>query len=82
MQAQHNEFHSRAKRIVLHPLPDNKLEYCRDMRGEGQIFFLHKRNWQSFSNNKQFDGSGTNINYDRPTSEQRYTVPIPASENY
>lgn len=59
-----------------------KLEYCRDMRGEGQIFFLHKRNWQSFSSNKQFDGSGTNINYDRPSSSQRYTVPIPASENY
>ena len=28
-----------------------KLEYCRDMRGEGQIFFLHKRNWQSFYDN-------------------------------
>ena len=68
--------------LAMQLLPEIKLEYCRDMRGEGQIFFLHKRNWQSFSNNKQFDGSGTNINYDRPTSEQRYTVPIPASENY
>lgn len=68
--------------LAMQVLPEIKLEYCRDMRGEGQIFFLHKRNWQSFSNNKQFDASGTNVNYDRPTSEQRYTVPIPASENY
>lgn len=68
--------------LAMQILPEIKLEYCRDMRGEGQIFFLHKRNWQSFSGNRQFDGSGTNVNYDRPTSAQRYTVPIPSSENY
>lgn len=58
-----------------------KLEYCRDMRGEGQIFFLHKRNWQSFYNNKAFDGSGKNEWWDEPNSANRYNVPIPANEN-
>ena len=51
------------------------------MRGEGQIFFLHKRNWQSFYDNKAFDGSGNNEWWDEPSSANRYNVPIPANEN-
>lgn len=58
-----------------------KCEYCRDMRGEGQIFFLHKRNWQSFNNNKEFDGGFNNDWWDDPSAANRYNVPIPASEN-
>lgn len=62
-----------------------KLEYCRDLRGEGQIYFLHKRNWQTFtsaSGNSDLDGSGKCTSRDTPTAVARYSVPIPAAENY
>lgn len=61
------------------------LEYCRDMRGEGQIYFLHKRNWQTFtraSGNSDLDGSGLCATRDTPTAVARYSVPIPAVEKY
>lgn len=62
-----------------------KLEYCRDMRGEGQIYFLHKRNWQTFtagSGNSDLDGSGQCASRDTPAANARYSVPIPAAETY
>lgn len=62
-----------------------KLEYCREFRGEGQIFFLHKRFWQSFTNssgNSDLDGSGLCKTKDTPTAVVRYSVPIPAAEKY
>ena len=68
-------------------LKEIKLEYCRDLRGEGQIFFMHKRNWQAFGayssgGDQDFDGSGTSSFTDSPSQTTRYNVPIPASENY
>ncbi|NBJ08922.1 RagB/SusD family nutrient uptake outer membrane protein [Duncaniella freteri] len=66
-------------------LKEIKLEYCRDMRGEGQIYFLHKRNWQTFtsaSGNSDLDGSGQCSRSDTPSAVARYSVPIPASENF
>lgn len=62
-----------------------KLEYCREFRGEGQIYFLHKRNWQSFttaSGNGDLDGSGWCTSKDNPAADVRYSVPVPAAENY
>lgn len=61
------------------------LEYCRDMRGEGQIYFLHKRNWQTFtraSGNSDLDGSGKCATMDTPAATNRYSVPIPSAENF
>lgn len=66
-------------------LKEMKLEYCREFRGEGQIFFLHKRFWQSFSSssgNSAFDGSGSCKNGDTPSATARYIVPIPSAEKY
>lgn len=63
-------------------LKEIKMEYLREMRGEGQIFFLHKRFFQGFgSSNKgepDLNGAQT-IRYDYPSVE-RYVIPIPSNE--
>lgn len=68
-------------------LKEIKLETVRDLWGEGQVFFLHKRNWQAFGaysagGDQDFDGSGTSSMMDSPSTSIRYTVPIPAGENF
>lgn len=63
-----------------------KFEYLRELRGEGQIYFLHKRNYQRFglysSGVYEFDGSGRCSFTDSPSIATRYNVPIPSGENY
>lgn len=62
------------------------MEYLREMRGEGQIFFLHKRHNQSFGSSQggkpSFDASGYSVNNDTPEVSVRYNVPIPSGETY
>lgn len=62
------------------------MEYLREMRGEGQIYFLHKRNWQSFGSNSggtpDFDASGISTGNDTPALTVRYAVPIPSAEKF
>ena len=63
-------------------LKELKLEYLREMRGEGQIFFLHKHFNQSFAAaNADFNGH-EKANRDNPAVSIRYNVPIPTGENY
>lgn len=63
-----------------------KWEYLREMRGEGQIYFMHKRNWQAFGGWTggvyAFDATGLSELFDTPSTTVRYTVPVPAAENY
>ncbi len=64
-----------------------KFEYLRELRGEGQIYFLHKRNNQAFGMYSSggvydFDASGKSSFTDSPSKTVRYNVPIPADENY
>lgn len=62
------------------------LEFLREMRGEGQIYFFHKRHWQSFGQADggypEYDGSGLCVSRDTPALQTRYSVPIPSGENY
>lgn len=59
-----------------------KLEYVREMRGEGQIFYLFKRFYQNFGS---WSGGDSNLNgaeasfFDSP-STVRYVIPIPSAE--
>ena len=63
-------------------LKELKLEYLREMRGEGQIFFLHKHFNQSFAAaNADFNGH-EKANRDNPAVSIRYNVPVPTGENY
>lgn len=59
-----------------------KLEYLREMRGEGQIFYLFKRFCQGFDDwgggDSDFDGVEEPF-VDSP-SATRYVIPIPSSE--
>lgn len=61
-------------------------EYLREMRGEGQIFFLHKRHEQHFGSGNggtpNFDASGYSVSSDVPAVSVRYIVPIPSGEKY
>ncbi len=61
-------------------------EYLRELRGEGQIFFLHKRHKQVFGSADggipDFDGSGLCMGQDTPEAKVRYEIPIPAGEKY
>lgn len=61
-----------------------KFEYLRELRGEGQIYFNHKRNKQAFGGYSggvyDFDASGKCEWFDEPSTTVRYTVPIPTSE--
>lgn len=63
-----------------------KFEYLRDMRGEGQIYFMFKRFRQVFGQyyggDNQFDGGGASLDFETPSTNVRYTVPIPADETY
>lgn len=64
-----------------------KFEYLRELRGEGQIYFMHKRNNQAFGMYSSggvydFDASGKSSFTDTPSKAIRYNVPIPADENY
>ncbi len=69
-----------------------RYEYVREFRGEGQIFFNHKRNMEGFGlgdgiemfQHSPFDGSGTHVSalMSKPLPEVRYFPPIPVSENY
>ncbi|MBD5251908.1 MAG: RagB/SusD family nutrient uptake outer membrane protein [Bacteroides sp.] len=63
-----------------------ELEYARELRGEGQSFFLLKRLNASvgeyYSPNKiHLDGS-TGTGFDTPAKASRYNVPIPSGETY
>lgn len=63
-------------------LKEIKLEYLREMRGEGQIFFMHKRFNQSLTSRyPEFNGAEL-VNYDTPALSVRYNVPIPSGETY
>ncbi len=63
-------------------LKELKMEFLREMRGEGQIFFLHKHFNQSFATtNSDFNGHEA-ANRDNPEVSLRYNVPIPSGENY
>lgn len=65
-------------------LKEIKMEYLREMRGEGQIFFMLKRFFQGFGsyNRGEPDLNGaTTVSFDHPSVE-RYVIPIPSSENY
>lgn len=63
-----------------------KMEYLREFRGEGQIFYLLKRFQQEFG---QWDYEPTDpdmnaaetMNWATVVAAQRYLVPIPAEEN-
>ena len=59
-----------------------KLEYLAEMRGEGQIFFLHKRFNQSFATTNAIYNAHEAANRDNPAVSIRYNVPIPSGENY
>lgn len=69
-----------------------RYEYVREFRGEGQIFFNHKRNMEGFGSGdgietfqeSPFDQSGLNIGNmaSKPAATVRYFPPIPASETY
>lgn len=59
-----------------------KLEYLREMRGEGQIFYLFKRFYQGFGSwtNGDPDLDGAEApSFDSP-STSRYVIPIPSAE--
>lgn len=61
-----------------------KLEYLREFRGEGQIYYLFKRYEQVFA---QYYGgepdldAAENLLFNDTNHSVRYTVPIPAEEN-
>lgn len=64
-----------------------KWETIRELIGEGQVYFMHKRNWQSFGAymsgaENAMDGSGRSQYFDTPSSSVRYSVPVPTSETY
>lgn len=63
-----------------------KFEYLRDMRGEGQIYFMFKRFRQVFGQyyggDNQFDGGGASMDFEEPSTNTRYSVPVPADETY
>lgn len=69
-----------------------RYEYVREFRGEGQIFFNHKRNLEGFGKldgietfqNSPFDGSGMHTDKlaSSPDASVRYYPPIPASETF
>lgn len=69
-------------------IPEVKYEYNRDLRGEGQLFFLFKRFQQMFGSylggDYLLDGSLQNMMVDLTYYSQlnRYDVPIPASETF
>ena len=56
-------------------LTEIKLEYMREMAGEGQVFYMLKRFFQAFSGN--YDASQTGST---SASDARYVVPLPESE--
>lgn len=63
-----------------------ELEYAREMRGEGQNFFLLKRlnasvGTRSSGSKSHLNGSDP-VTYDSPAKAVRYSVPIPAGETY
>lgn len=69
-----------------------RYEYVREFRGEGQVFFNHKRNMEGFGlgdgiemfQESPLDQSGLNISnlVSKPDGTVRYFPPIPASETY
>ena len=65
-------------------LKEIKFEYLREFRGEGQIYFNHKRNNQGFGQYSggvyDFDASGKSSLTDQPSKAVRYNVPVPAAE--
>ena len=64
-----------------------KMEYLREFRGEGQIFYLLKRFQQEFGSwdyeptDPDMNGAET-LSWASVVAAQRYLVPIPAEENY
>lgn len=58
-----------------------KMEYLRETRGEGQIFFMFKRFFQSFGKwSGDPDLSGKQQTLDDVSSISRYVIPIPSTE--
>lgn len=62
-----------------------KLEYLREFRGEGQIYYMLKRHQQEFaqyySGDPTFSGAENEL-FQSASLTARYNVPIPAEENY
>jgi hypothetical protein len=61
-----------------------KLEYLREFRGEGQIYYLFKRYEQVFA--QYYSGepdldAAENLLFNDTNHSVRYTVPVPAEEN-
>ena len=61
-----------------------KLEYLREFRGEGQIYYLFKRYQQVFA--KYYSGepdlnASEDLLFQNVSPAVRYAVPIPAEEN-
>lgn len=56
-------------------LEEIKLEYMREMAGEGQVFFMLKRFFQRLSGNYDASSTGSTA-----ASDTRYEVPLPESE--
>lgn len=52
-----------------------KMEYMRETWGEGQIFYMFKRNYMNISGSYNGDNSST-VN----ASDERYVLPLPTSE--
>lgn len=62
-----------------------KLEYLREFRGEGQIYYMFKRHQQEFaqyySGDPDFSAAEKEL-FQSASLAVRYNVPIPAEENY
>lgn len=65
-------------------LKEIKKEYLRELRGEGQIYFLFKRMYQSFG---MYESGGDpdmngaeNAYFNTPSSSIRYNAPLPSDE--
>ena len=61
-----------------------KLEYLREFRGEGQIYYLFKRYQQVFA--EYYSGepdldAAEELLFNDTNHSVRYTVPVPAEEN-
>ena len=62
-----------------------KMEYLREFRGEGQIYYMFKRHQQEFA---QYYGGDNDFSaaekelFSSASLAVRYAVPIPAEENY
>jgi hypothetical protein len=68
-------------------LKELKFEYLREMRGEGQIFYMFKRFYQYFGmyysgGVPDFDAAEVSYFDSSSSASARYNVPIPSDETY